>query len=713
MKKAGQLVVRCSLAAALLCMANGGSGLEVVMQQGQVVFNGRFAQQQVFWNGPVAFDSNAANSHLVDGFSLKDHGTDLSETAAGQAIAFMQNEDWLKAIEAIESMDSDDRRLVTDQRGILRPLSSLKSSLIASMPEAGQRTFRRLNDPAANTKLEQAHQLTDLPERERAYQSIVNDYALCDAAAEAANTLGDLRFEQGRFDEAAALFHFAAEHPASAPDDPMLMAKRLVALTRAERALQFKELAEYAAFRHGDTAVALGGDQVDLKTLIKQLAETQQQDNDARPVKRGNALPMPDFDRRAFHRPLIDEDMRARLQNIGASDRRGAIVEPFTQPIIAADRDRLYTLALGSVARLDPQTGTELWRTGDQNNHIQGLSGNVYQLAQGYHQALVATDQYVIAVVPNENYPNRSSMIAFDAETGKAKWDTSEGRGDLRNKSIIGEPVVLDNLVYAVVQQPNEAQVELVAITLDTGHVARSVQLGSASADPNLNAPAEMSPRLVMGQGYLLVQTNNGALIAVDPEDLSIAWAFTQKIRGSSLGMLRRRGAFTPGSLAAHTGTVVARDGLVFAKDTRSDQLHVFREFDATPVWSASTEADGTIVHVDHRHVYVMGGKVEEFDGLSSDNKYLVALDIRTGKPVWGSRYAGLDAGQPVFTDDACLIAGDQKLCRINLTTGKISDVNKELYEQADLAVIGNRLIHATSDSVSGYPLPDIDNKQP
>ncbi len=198
-----------------------------------------------------------------------------------------------------------------------------------------------------------------------------------------------------------------------------------------------------------------------------------------------------------------------------------------------------------------------------------------------------------------------------------------------------------------------------------------------------------------MGQGYLFVQTNNGSLIAIVPNSFTIAWAFSQRIRPSSMGMgnVRRRGQFNPGSIASYTGTVVARDGLIFAKDTRCNSVQAFREYDASPVWSARTDNDSTIIHLDDRHVYVLGDE-------------LVAHDRLTGERVWWTPHHGVDAGKPVFTDNACIIAGSQRICRIDLTTGKLTDYSDDMPGTADLAVIGNNLIHATDNAITGYRLP-------
>ncbi len=694
MNKQFKLTGRSLLLIAMACAVTPAYGLKRVAQGNMV-----FIEQQGFigWNGPIE-DGQASTSAdgLVDGFSVAAAGTAIEDTPAGEAIKFMQAGDWLSAIAAIEKLNTDDPRLVTDPNGILRPLSTFKSALIASMPAEGQSTFRKLNNPAADTRLAQAIKLTDLTEREKAYQSLVKDYALCDAAAQAADALGDLRFEQGRFDEAAALFMFAAEHPAGTADDPMVMAKRLLALSRAGLWKRFDELAQYANFRHAATSVKLGGSDIALPALIEQLSATRKA-GDINIVNQPDRLVLPRFDQpvRVFNQPLLNQASLQNINQAAMNNGMGGAIQQLIKPVTAIDNDRIFTLALGSVARLDPQTGSDLWRQGNTDEHLKVLTGRMHQLQQGYQQALVIAGDTLLAVVPDDNYLNRSRLIAYNTQTGEQRWST-EGNSELRNQGIIGQPIAFKDQVYFVTQQPGEAQIKLVAVTLEGGRFVRSLDLGTAPMDPNMGAPIGLSPRLTMGQGYLFVQTNNGSLIAIDPYSFTFAWAYSQRIRPGGMGMNmgRRRGMVANASTATtYTGTVIAHEGLVFAKDTRSNNLHAFREYDASPVWSARTDSDATIVHFDERHVYVLG---EE----------LVAHDRLTGERVWWTPFAGGDAGKPVFTDNACLIAGNQRICRVDLTTGKLTDYSDELAGGADLAVIGNNLIHTTDNDITGYRLP-------
>lgn len=697
--------------AALMC-SPAGLADRIEMQQQAVFVGGR---QQVIWNngGMMVVPGGQQNNdpHLIDGFSVSAGGTDIQDTPAGEAINLMQSGDWLKAIEAIEKLDSEDQQMVTDPNGVLRPLSTLKSALIASMPEEGKRTFRRLNDPAARTLLEETRNLTGLTEREKAYQTLVNDYALCDASAQAGSALGDIRFEQGRFDEAAALYRFSAEHPGSTSDDPMLMAKRLIALSRAGQWKLFDALVEYAAFRHPETPVTLGGESITISELIKKLSESRDARAENQPDKKpSRSIGLPGLEYAIFKQTLVDPNKREELQQFAARQRVDQVIDDVTAPVVLAEKGAVYTLALSSVARLDPETGSELWRTGDPETNLDNMkrsSSRIRYLHRGYSQSLTLTDDTLLCVVPDPDYPNRSRLVARNAETGEVRWQGHETANDLNNNSVIGRPLVVDDVVYVIAQNPGEPQIRLVSLSLRTGAHLKTLQLGAAANNQNLGAPAELSPRLAMGRGYLFVQTNNGALIAVEPSDLSIAWAFTQRIRPSGMGNVRNRGGFNPDSISTYTGSVVTHEGVVYAKDTRSNKLHALREYDAAPLWIAQTDDDGTIVHQDERFVYVLGGYVDSNDGTSQDNVNLVAHDLRTGEAVWWSRLAGVEAGTPVFTDDACFIAGSSRVCRIDLKTGKLTDMSEHLLDPASLSIIDDKLIHVTQNHVSAFRLPE------
>jgi outer membrane protein assembly factor BamB len=626
-----------------------------------------------------------------DGFTVAASGTAIQDTPAGQAMAHIEAGEWVKAIQAIESLSETDSNLVLDERGVLRPLSAMKSAMIASMPEEGRRTFCRLNDPAANTRLAEALQTTELQERASAFKSIVDSYALCDAAASAAEQLGDIRFEQGRFNEAAAYYRFAADHPASTADDPGLMARRLTALSRAEQWMAFDQLAEYARFRHPEASIQVAGQDTPIQSFITELAASR----DAAPKQPQNTTPLrltlPKDMYLEYDRDLIAKDHLSLLRLVAQNHNLNSIIDQAIAPTIAADDDRLFTLALGSIARVDPQTGTELWRVGDDNETVQKLQQRMHYVTSGLNSSLVLQEDTLLATLPGEDSNLSVYLHAINAKTGETRWNVYDMLRS-NSESVVGEPLVVDDRVYFITYR-SSMDLTLRVVRLADGSELSKLSLGKVSKGPNLNSPAELSPRLTMGQGHLMVQTNNGALIAVDVNKMAIAWAFSQKIRQSGMNMMRRRGFYVADAMCKHTGNVIAEDGMVVAKDTRTNRVVALREYDAAMVWSADCDADATIVHHDKDRIYILGSE-------------LVALDRRTGERIWWTEHQGDTSGTPVFTDDACLIQGDRRLCRIDLRTGRLTHDPKDVFEAAALKVVGNRLIRLSDQGITAIRLP-------
>lgn len=673
--------------AAMLCVQTPAVGERV------------FAQQQLAWDGPVVGGGlfivpdheGEQDLTLEEGFSVASGGTNIQETPAGEALTQMYEGKWLEAIRSIESLDGSDPRMITDASGISRPLSKLKPALLASMPEPGKVVFRRLNNPAAKTRLMHASEKVELDERAEAYEAIVRDYALCDASALAAERLGDIRFEQGRFSEAASLYSFTAEHPTGPPDQAMLMAKRLIATARAEAWQSFDGLVEYAAFRHGDSEVSLGGQQTTIQQLIADLSESRAAEPiDNTPFQK-LALPGPGDVSLDFK--LFEPNQREALRTSANQNNLGGLVDQLTAPAAASDGSALYTLANATVKRIDPVTGETMWQVGNPDEHHQALTQRAYQISRGYYQSLQVVGEHVLAVVPDNSEISRSSLLAIDQDTGKIRW-TWNGQDRTSNRdSVVGEPLVYGDRLYFTSYSSNQ-DLTLQVIDVNTGRSIGSSLLGKVFTGPNMSTPGELSPRLTMGNAHLLIQTNNGSLIAVEPDSRQVAWAFSEPIRQSALAELNRGRGASSDSLAKHTGDVFAKRGIVVTKGTLGNIVHAFHEHNAALLWSAQTDDDATVVHIDDRHAYVL-------------DEQLTAYDLKTGERVWWTPHAGKYSGDPVFTNDACLLAGDRRLCRIDLYTGKVTDYDESLFERADLSVVAGGLLHLTYDRVRLFRFDD------
>ena len=141
-------------------------------------------------------------------------------------------------------------------------------------------------------------------------------------------------------------------------------------------------------------------------------------------------------------------------------------------------------------------------------------------------------------------------------------------------------------------------------------------------------------------------------------------------------------------------GEDVASVGLVISKDSRSDRVHALSEHNAENLWTIETDDHAMIAHADDRHVYMLGER-------------LVAHDLRTGEAVWWTPHHGKSAGKPVFTQETCLIAGNDMLCKIELSTGRLTAINEVFIGVADLAVFKNHLVRVTEDRITAFRMSD------
>lgn len=610
------------------------------------------------WGQP--FPGEGSDSMRADGFAVQAEVAELGDTQVPALFQAMQEEDWLAAIRLLETLGEDQSEvLIRDATGMLRPLSTLKVQVLAELPAEGRRTFRTMYAAASAKLLDEAMSAEDPAAQLALLTALVEDYALCEAAMHAADRLGDLHFERGHFGEAAQAYAFEAEHIDGDPDDPRLLAKRLHALARGGDWAGFDDLADYARFRRGDATVRLGGEDLTLDAVADKLASGRPEDG-AAPVLGPATIAFPRGAYPSAQVTLLEERTIGQLQQ--AMSNRGVMVNAadLARPVVVAADGRAYAMALGQVTTLGPDTHETVWTQGNADEMAQRIVQQPHQLTQGYYQSLSVHDDVLVTTAHDPGRLDLARLQVLDKATGEVVWDTQTNGGAFTNQSYIGEPVARDGLLYTVAQDRRGGnELSLVVFSLRDGEVRWSVPLGRPAHDPNWGQPVDLAPRLAVGERYCMVLTNNGALIAIDPIRREVAWATSYGVlpSGRMRGMMGQSGA---------PGGVAVRSGVVYSKDTRDDRLVAIRERDAVWLWSADVDPRATLVHTDARHAYVLGDE-------------LVAYDLETGERVWWTSHHGDSGRAPSFTDTHALIAGPDRMCRIDLTTGKVDGYREDI----------------------------------
>lgn len=606
--------------------------------------------------GPIV---NPEDAGRESGFDVAAGVTELADTQAPAVFDAVDAGDWQAVIRLLETLDQGEQTtLIRDNSGMLRPLSTLKAQVMADLPPEGRRTFRMMYRPVAVKMLADAQGIADPAQQSLALAEVVERYGLCAAASEAAQQLGDLHFEGGRFNESARYYAFASEHPVGDPDDAQLIAKRLHAFARSGDWAGFDTLADYARFRRGGASVRVGGETVTVNALIDVLG-TDRANGPAIPQHVGRPLGFPRGAYPSAEIQVLSPSIWKIVQHSMMNQRVAPSADELTRPVALMADGRLYTLALGQLTAHAPETGEPLWAAGNAEESARQVSNWSNQLAlSGIHQSLSLQGDTLLATAHDPQQMDMARLYAYDKATGDLRW-SSQQVAELMQVGFLGEPATRGRTTYAVTKERNGNRLVLYALDLDDGSPQWSVQLGEAKPDPNWRQVIGLSPCVAVGERYIFVLTNNGALIAVDPVRQEVAWAM-------SYGILPASNPNTGQVSSVNPGGIAVQDGVVYSKDGRDDRLVAIRASDAVVQWTTQVDAGSTLVHSDRRHAYLLGDE-------------LVAYDLATGERVWWTSHHGRAGRAPAFTADYALIAGPHRMCRIDLTTGKVDGYREDI----------------------------------
>jgi len=664
------------LAATLLGVSSAAIADEVIVWagngpvNGQLMMGGRqLMMQPVMWD--VGMGSQASQGR-TEGFSLAAAGTPLSDTPAAGLDQAIAEGDWLKVISLLEALETGEHQaLIMDQTGMLRPLSTLSMQVVSQLPPDGVRVFQQVQGPAAQKLYDDALATDDPKAAREMLMRIVDSFGPCEIAPTAATRLGDIQFERGRFREAARLYAFSLNHPESTANDPDLLARHLLALMRAGDWLTFDSAAQLAATRQGNREVTLGGNTQTINALIEQLALARPAPGDIVLASQGPALALPASTYPIAKLDLLNEYQSSSLQTAATNQGLGHLAVNIPQPSVINDGNQLYVLQLGELTAINTHTGDVAWTHGHKDELLNLINQQMYQLRSGYYQSLIEHDDYVITTSHDTQRLDRVWLRVFDKANGEVVW-SSQNEASLNQHRFIGEPVVSGNTLHAVALQDGGNKTVLISMDLLTGAVNSTVDLGTPAIDPNWRQAMAFEPRVAVGDRYVSVLTNNGALIAVDPAKQEVAWAMSYSVlpnvgdRNQMRNM--RRGGFVMSAMpsALQTpGDVAIVDGVVYAKDTRDNMLHAIRLHDAQRLWSRQVDASDTLIHSDERHAYLLGNE-------------LVAVDLHTGQRVWWTSHHG-ESHQPIaFNESACIVAGPDRMCMVDLNTGKVTQYSED-----------------------------------
>ncbi len=170
---------------------------------------------------------------------------------------FQRRGAWERALKALYTIPDDQAtRFVDGEHGFIIPIARRRRSILAALPPAGQAACRLFYDAEAKKLLDEAEGASELKNLERVYSA----YFITTVGDNAADRLGDLYFELGRFDRAADCWlSVLRERPDTDLAAALLAVKAAVALARAGRRGELEQVRAELADRYRDDKVTVAG----------------------------------------------------------------------------------------------------------------------------------------------------------------------------------------------------------------------------------------------------------------------------------------------------------------------------------------------------------------------------------------------------------------------------------------------------------------------
>lgn len=650
-------------------------------------------------------------SQFSPGFILPMAEEDLGKQI-GRFSFFMEKEAWGEAFRVLSELDNnalDVMVQVSDDKLYMAVRVQIQDKLLA-MPSDGVRAYRLYFDGQAKElfKTIQNHKLPGSEQQLALAQQLVGRLLMTSIGGEAAELLGDLYFERGQFTQARHNWSLALEHGQSTGGSAIrLQTKIVLALQRGKELEQAANLYQQLQARYNQTAITIGGEEVDALALLgRSLGQIDATDLADRDADQAPPIVLPeDATLPQWQMVIIDEETRKVLKESNTqrgyyyNNQPSGILDDAV-PMVVADDQNVYFHWLGAVYALDRESGKIIWddRLVDEIAPTvrTRMSSNASD-PQNYQVAL-AEQALLVSHAPFQGNNAQFTLTGYDKQSGKTLWQSSTrqdwgltiGDQSYSDTSLLGEILVDGSSAYAVIHRASATDCFLRRFDPETGEVQWTLPLGAA--DPVTYSYPQIrrmpQPILLMNSGLLYVVMNNGGLLAVDVSAVEIAWA-RRLDPPMGVGKLPNdRFAFqqmnsqNPDGLTNPNGSggIMLQGRTLYVKEHYSKKLYALDAYTGALAWAAgSLKPDAKLIGIDDKRFYLMSRSLEGYE-LDGDHDLDWSNGVQTGQPRHG----------------AALINGDQILV---MTPDRLRQFNPEngdmaaQFEQEDyLGPTGGRL---------------------
>ena len=623
---------------------------------------------------------------------------------------FQRRGAWERATKALYAIpDAQIQRFVDGENGFIIPVGRKRHAVLTGLSIEGLAAYRLFYDTDAKKLLDQA----EGPAEQATLEKLYSAYFLTTVGAHAADRLGDLYFEQGRFDRAAdcylAVFR---ERPDSDLAPALLAVKAAIALTRAGRRTEAQAIRAEVIDRYKDEVVTVGGRKAKAIDHLRNLgggggdaiAASKVADLSASATASGGSV-------------LLEPVAATWQVRFGASVMAGMTPPEARQweenglsyavPPISVAAATLFANYLGHVFAVDLSSGKMLWRSGSWHNvEVPAMADQARTIDPGRY-AILAGLGYVWSLsrdLKDPNYQATAHLVCRRAENGEVAWE-SKNLPDYAGLDLVGLPILTPTaLLIAGKSAPNNngqerlAQQVVLAIRPHDGKLLWKTEVGTFREAQQYfyyamrdNAP---QPRLTYHAGSVYIDTHVGVMARLDAESGKLDWGYgyrTEAIQGQSRFFFRMQ----PQSPTPLGAAPLVDGGTLLIKGARSERIAALDPDRMTVVWDRPIAKASRLLGVDETSVYLGGPDLN-------------ALDRKTKALQWSLPLpGGSEEGQVLLRADALWQLTPRGIFEVDPKTGRVRRIfrgDDAAGACGDLVLTDRWLVAVSNRTISAYP---------
>ena len=547
---------------------------------------------------------------------------------------------WDRALKSLDSIpEAQAARFIDGDGGFVIPVSRKRHALLAALPVEGLAAYKVFHDADAKKLFEEAEGPSQLADLERVYSS----FFATSIGDNAADRLGDLYFELGRFDRAADCWlAILRERPDTDLSPALITLKAALALHRAGRLGEFETLRAELKDRHDDETVAVGGQSGKPTEILKALIAEESPGSAPPGLAAKGDGPAPELGGavepawQVKFSASVEAGMTPLERTQWDSNALSATV-----PTVAEGGTRLYVNYLGYDFALDAKTGKMTWRSGSFHMLDVLAMQQQAQMLNPSRFSVVANDEYAWFVwrdIKDQNMFGPFRLTCRRASSGDVAWK-SEDLADYAAYDLFGPPLLHEGKLYIIAKSiANQQQQDLpkqfvLAIRPDDGKLLWKAEVGTFRQGAPMYSyyfvkDTNPQPRLVLRAGSLYVDTHAGVLARLDADTGTLDWGYGYKTDAVEAQDGMRFYYMPPAEPTTISAAPLGLGGALLVKGAKSDRIEAIDPDRMKVLWDRPISKSARVIGTDGRVVFFGGPEIS-------------AMDLKTRDLLWATKVPG------------------------------------------------------------------------